>query len=259
MDERTEGRTDGRTGDLDGRTDGTNGWTDGWDGRTDGTEGQTDGRANGTDGRTDGRVDGRVDGRTNGRMDGRTDGRAEGRTEGWMDIFNRYRKEFICSDSYGNFWIGNDCLHHLTNGGNYKVRFDIQDSYSMSWLWAEYNEFIVDDESTNYTLHIGNYTGNATDAVHNVQNLNGTRFTTVDRDNDLLTSSAPKIDNLNCGPTSNCATYCGGGFWYRACTMAHITSKNNWVISQPITYWKGSSSSQINFRIARMTLMCLRN
>ncbi|PIK57219.1 putative fibrinogen-like protein 1 [Apostichopus japonicus] len=66
-------------------------------------------------------------------------------------------------DGFGdsrNLWLGNEKLHYLTNQRNYKLRFDITTS-SGSAKYAEYTEFQIESESTNYTMNkLGNHSGN---------------------------------------------------------------------------------------------------
>jgi len=111
-----------------------------------------------------------------------------------------------------NYWLGNEQLHQLTKDGEYKLRFDLQAFASGHWYWADYSTFIVDNETTNYT--IGGYSGNAGDAM---SYHNGGMFTTFDRDNDGQTNG-------------NCAIEAGGGFWYTCndtdmmCARADVNS-----------------------------------
>jgi hypothetical protein len=115
-----------------------------------------------------------------------------------------------------DYWIGNDRLHELTRANGYRVRFDLY-TKDRQWLYAEYGLFIVDDESTGYQLHIDNYSGTAGDTMrgfgraNDPGNLNGMKFTTWDRDNDLAAGT-------------NCANYADiiGGFWNRECTWVFI-------------------------------------
>ena len=62
-----------------------------------------------------------------------------------------------------------------------------------------FHVFRVDDESSDYQLWVGGYTGNASDSL---SAHNGYKFSTVDRNND----EAPK-----CCP---CAPAYGGGWWF---------------------------------------------
>jgi hypothetical protein len=48
----------------------------------------------------------------------------------------------------------------LTSQGSYKLRIDIED-YSGDSRYAVYNIFIVGDESSQYKLDVGGYSGDA--------------------------------------------------------------------------------------------------
>ncbi|XP_071177271.1 fibrinogen-like protein A [Mytilus edulis] len=110
------------------------------------------------------------------RMDGLTD-------------FNRTWQEY--KQGFGNvnseYWLGNDNLHKILSTGNYTLRVDLDD-WLGNMLYAEYDTFVVGNESTNYVLTIANYNGNAGDSLTTAQDLlyqpNGYGFSTWDRDND---------------------------------------------------------------------------
>ncbi|PIK58525.1 hypothetical protein BSL78_04549 [Apostichopus japonicus] len=51
-----------------------------------------------------------------------------------------------------NLWLGNEKLHYLTTQKTYKLRFEITTS-SGSAKYAEYPEFQIDSESSNYTMN----------------------------------------------------------------------------------------------------------
>jgi len=101
------------------------------------------------------------------------------------DFFNRSWAEFKVgfNDTSGNYWLGNELLSQLTVSGRYKLKFDLQSrSNTSNWYSAEYSTFIVLAESSNYTLQMAGYSGNAGwDAL---SYSNGMMFTTYDRDND---------------------------------------------------------------------------
>lgn len=64
----------------------------------------------------------------------------------------------------GEFWLGNDPLHYLTAQGNYDLRINMED-FEGNQRFAEYKNFKVDDEKDQYQLHLGEYTGNAGNAL----------------------------------------------------------------------------------------------
>ena len=111
-------------------------------------------------------------------------------------------------DPRGNFWLGNDRLHQLTGDGGGgawpcapRLRVDLQTSDGRSF-YATYDQFVVDDETNGYQLHVGGYSGTAGDGL---TYYDGMKFTTIDKDEDRATNW-------------NCAVYWHGGFWYNACT-----------------------------------------
>ncbi|XP_071835328.1 uncharacterized protein [Apostichopus japonicus] len=97
-----------------------------------------------------------------------------------------------------NFWLGNEKLHYLTNQRNYKLRFDITTSSGLA-KYAEYTEFQVESESSNYTINkLGIHSGNT---GYYLSYNKGKQFSTHDRDNDA------------CG-NFNCAEKHKSGWWH---------------------------------------------
>ncbi|XP_077575192.1 fibrinogen-like protein 1 [Stigmatopora nigra] len=64
----------------------------------------------------------------------------------------------------GEFWMGNDALHHLSSQGKYDLRINMED-FDGKESFAEYKDFKVDSEQDMYQLHLGEYTGTAGDAM----------------------------------------------------------------------------------------------
>ncbi|XP_066023290.1 uncharacterized protein [Pocillopora verrucosa] len=95
----------------------------------------------------------------------------------------------------GEFWLGLDRIHRLTNSSNNKLRVDLEDM-SGNTAYAEYSVFTVGNDATKYQLNVNNYSGNASDslAYHN-----GYPFMTKDVS------------------SSNCAVTFKGAWWYRGC------------------------------------------
>ena len=58
----------------------------------------------------------------------------------------------------GEFWLGLDKIHRLTNNGSYKLRVDLEDFHEKSY-YAEYDSFKVASEEEKYKLSLGNYSG----------------------------------------------------------------------------------------------------
>lgn len=64
--------------------------------------------------------------------------------------------------------------------------------------WAEYSSFSIENEMSNYKLHVSGFSGNAGDSLHL---LNGMEFSTPDADHDS-------------GLYDNCAELYSSGWWY---------------------------------------------
>ena len=130
------------------------------------------------------------------------------------NFFNRSWAEFKVgfNDSRGNYWLGNDLLHELTQSDRYKLRFDLQKRGSLSWYYVEYTSFVVFNETYNYKMLASGYSGNAGDAL---SYHDGMMFTTYDRDNDPWTSATYN---------NNCAVYNGGGYWHNQCARASVNT-----------------------------------
>ena len=71
-------------------------------------------------------------------------------------------------NGFGNlsreFWLGNDNLHRLTAANDVILRADLED-FDGDIRYAEYTTFKVADESDNYRLLIGGYSGTAGDSM----------------------------------------------------------------------------------------------
>ncbi|XP_035663824.1 deleted in malignant brain tumors 1 protein-like isoform X2 [Branchiostoma floridae] len=109
----------------------------------------------------------------------------------------------------GEYWLGNENIHLLTNQKNYRLRIELLDWQGESW-WAEYSTFRVSGESDGYRLHISGYSGTAGDsmAYHNRQ-----KFSTVDRDNDDWSSG-------------HCSLLRGpAGWWFGSCSQSLLNGR----------------------------------
>ena len=162
-------------------------------------------------------------------------------------FFNRSWEEFKVgfNDSRGNYWLGNDLLHQLTENvhDRYKLRFDLQARDNGSWYYAEYSWFKVSNEATNYTMHVSGYSGNADGDAFSYHD--GYMFTTYDRDNDRWT-------NPYDGYRNNCAVYNGGGFWYNYCSYVDVNGVRG---RGDNMHWK-VGRKRMSLQASRMWLTC---
>ncbi|XP_029908844.1 fibrinogen-like protein 1 [Myripristis murdjan] len=118
----------------------------------------------------------------------------------------------------GEFWLGNDAIHRITSQGNYDLRVDMED-FEGKQRYAEYKNFKVDDEKDQYRLHLGEYSGNAGDALAEAHGplkgqrwtgpgsrSDGVKFSTYDHPNDNSGNGAPR-----------CIRHDKSGWWFSRC------------------------------------------
>ncbi|XP_063788752.1 fibrinogen-like protein 1-like protein [Pseudophryne corroboree] len=129
-----------------------------------------------------------------------------------------YRNGF--GNLMGNHWLGNELIYHLTRQNAFTVRFLLVDSLG-DRHYADYSSFWVDSEDSSYTLRLGDYSGNAGDAL-TIMNETGThdnmKFSTTDMDNDRW--------------YKNCAEVLQGGWWFDSCRSALLNTDQT-------IYWGG--------------------
>ena len=76
-----------------------------------------------------------------------------------------------------------------------------------TWSYLHYNQFSVGSASEEYPLTIGGFTGQVTDPFAS-HSLNGTKFTTLDNNNDKN--------------GRNCAASYNSGWWYNKCFKINV-------------------------------------
>jgi len=140
-------------------------------------------------------------------------------------------------DPSGNYWLGNDLLSQLTANYRYKLRFDLQQRDTGNWYYAEYSWFRVLSEADSYTLMVTGFSGNASSDAFGLWH-NGEKFSTLERDNDRLSSH-------------NCAARIGGGFWWQDCGWCHV----NGARSTGGFYWHDLPGGR-DLQLSRMWLQC---
>ena len=128
------------------------------------------------------------------------------RKDGSVDFFlnwTDYEEGF--GDLNGEFWLGLSKIHRLTQDGtDYTLRVDLED-FENEIRYAKYSTFNIGDTTTDYTITVGGYSGDAGDSLvyHN-----GMKFSTKDRDNDIS--------------VINCAVPISGAWWYRDCYYSNL-------------------------------------
>ncbi|XP_035005366.2 fibrinogen alpha chain isoform X2 [Hippoglossus stenolepis] len=162
----------------------------------------------------------------------------EGPMGGWLLVqqresgalsFNRtwaeYRDGFGSVDAQGKgeFWLGNQNLHLLTNQGETMMQVELED-WDEGVATAEYT-VRVGSEGEGYALHVSGYTGDAGDGLvmpKSDVSHNGMKFSTFDTDNDR--------------GEENCAAMYGGGWWYNNCQSVNLNG----------IYYKGTYDPEKN-------------
>ena len=135
--------------------------------------------------------------------------------DGTVDFYRNwadYLKGF--GDLNGEFWLGLNKIHRLTQAANTTLRVDLAD-FEGEKRYANYSTFRVLDSSRKYTLMIGGYSG---DAGNSMASHNGMNFTTLDEDNDNYAGgSYPHKDN--------CAIAFKGAWWYSSCHGSNLNGQ----------------------------------
>ena len=105
-------------------------------------------------------------------------------------------------------WYGLKALHCFTQTGHWELRIDFQFG-NLTWSHLHYNTFSVGSARQEYPLTIGGFTGITPTNPFVTRSINGSKFSTIDNDNDARTTGN------NCVPNNG-----GTGWWYTSC--AHI-------------------------------------
>ena len=140
---------------------------------------------------------------------------------GWDEYTNGF------GDVRGEFWLGNEKIHHLTEIPS-QLRVEINTTSSES-KFAKYSNFTITNEATNYTLFVDSYSGSAPDYL---DYHNGMSFSTKDRDNDKY--------------GSNCAEIRRGAWWYKNCANSDLNS--NYGDSNYQWRWSNLKGSQMKLK-----------
>ncbi|KAK2817701.1 hypothetical protein Q7C36_021634 [Tachysurus vachellii] len=129
----------------------------------------------------------------------------------------------------GEYWLGNDRISQITKVGPTEVLIEMQD-WAGAKTYAQYQQFTVQGEASNYILAVDKYSGTAGNTfntgatelfgVNRTMTIhNGMMFSTYDRDNDRWVPG---------DPSKQCAKEDGGGWWYNACHSANPNGRYYW-------------------------------
>ncbi|XP_033758189.1 ficolin-1-like [Pecten maximus] len=118
--------------------------------------------------------------------------------------WNEYKKGFGELD--GNFWIGNDFLHLVTNPPRIlRIEVEFVDGTKG---YAQYANFQVANEDQKYKLALNGFTGNLSDSVSHVD---GAYFSTRDVDSDE-------------NPHGSCSDDYGGWTFWKLLVATYLSS-----------------------------------
>ncbi|XP_062311872.1 angiopoietin-related protein 1-like isoform X2 [Osmerus eperlanus] len=135
--------------------------------------------------------------------------------------FDRKWSEY--KHGFGNLrqdhWLGLCKVYTLTKTRRWTMKVNLWD-FEGGGAFAEYDDFKLGGMRSSYRLTVGDYRGNAGDAVRGDfpgVDQNGFGFSTVDRDKD------------GCSPcifgdiaVDDCSSSMGGGWWYSRCGSASL-------------------------------------
>ena len=143
------------------------------------------------------------------------------RQDGSVD-FNRSWRDY--EDGFGNltgeFWLGLGKINRLTKEQSNTLRVDLGD-FDGNTSYAQYTTFSVGDNTTEYTLTVGGYSGTAGDSL--AWYHNGMKFSTSDNDNDNY--------------SGNCALRWPGAWWFNNCFTSHLNGPYHHVSSCNAIIW----------------------
>ncbi|GFS00902.1 fibrinogen related protein 12.1 [Elysia marginata] len=154
------------------------------------------------------------------------------RSTGDVDFYQRGWEEYKngFGDLRGDFWLGNEHIHRITNSGQYELRVELV--YQGKSFYARYGQFSISDETSQYTLNVADYSGTAGDAM--INGSQGRQFTTIDRDNDLKRNR-------------NCAESWMGGWWYHSCGYSGLNGKWQESNFKGLIWFPVSGSNSLSF------------
>nr|XP_055061927.1 fibrinogen beta chain [Misgurnus anguillicaudatus] len=129
----------------------------------------------------------------------------------------------------GEYWLGNERISQLTKMGQTELLVEMEDWKGLK-VHAQYEQFTMQGESTNYILSVNRYSGTAGNTFMEGANElfgenrtmtihNGMMFSTYDRDNDKWIPG---------DPSKQCSREDGGGWWYNRCHSCNPNGRYYW-------------------------------
>ncbi|XP_062971894.1 fibrinogen-like protein 1-like protein [Elgaria multicarinata webbii] len=130
----------------------------------------------------------------------------------WSETWTTYQYGF--GNLEAEHWLGTEYISRISEQKWYKVRINLVDANG-NHKYAEYDSFVLRNQTNSYTLKLGTYEGNAGDSLSSSLHKNmhdNMKFSCKDRDNDRST-------------LENCADIYGGCWWYDSCFDAQLNRK----------------------------------
>ncbi|XP_019556332.2 ryncolin-1 [Aedes albopictus] len=149
----------------------------------------------------------------------------------WEDYKNGFGK------IDGEFWIGLERLHKLTQNNPMTLMVEIED-YDGNYGYARYDEFEIGNEDEKYVLEqLSGYSGSLQDSMSDSQ---GFMFTTRDSDNSEIGSD-------------NCAQQEQGAWWYMNCGYTNPNGPYHKKEEWKKIYWYGHRAG-VELKFFRMMI-----
>ncbi|XP_026524382.1 fibrinogen-like protein 1 isoform X1 [Notechis scutatus] len=139
---------------------------------------------------------------------------------------NFYREWLDYKEGFGQlqgkddeYWLGNDKIYDLLFNGGISLKIDLMD-WQGERRYAIYDDFQIKNETNNYRLWFGIYSGTAGNALSGGSSfesqwsgsLNGMPFSAPDRDHDRFLTG-------NCAEENKC------GWWFNRCHEANLNGR----------------------------------
>ena len=162
------------------------------------------------------------------------------RQDGSVDFYrtwDEYKTGF--GNLSGEFWLGNENIHRLTDVRSTSLRVDLRD-WSMNLRYAKYRTFQVGNSLSHYKLNVKYFSGTVADSLSRAHN--DMKFSTKDNDNDLLSSY-------------NCAQEKHGAWWYSDCHDSNLNGlymRN--IQSEKAVTWYSFNGSFLALKFTEMKL-----
>ncbi|KAM7362874.1 microfibril-associated glycoprotein 4-like [Cochliomyia hominivorax] len=161
------------------------------------------------------------------------------RQDGSVDFYRNWTDyEMGFGDIDNEFFIGLHRLYALTNNNGPQELLVVMENVELKTAYAKYDAFAIGNASEMYKLmKLGRYSGTAGDSL---QHSIGSKFTTIDRDND------------NSG--ENCAVLYKGAWWHKACHMSNLNGQyGNNEFGKGIN-WKTFSTYTSSLKFVKMMI-----